>query len=77
MGPEPFDPVIDPPFFDLDLRLAEPRLRFPLSSTTARTAEPTPSAPGVPPGRPLLGQGQGDTRRSAFFRPKRFGTRLG
>jgi hypothetical protein len=53
MGPEPFDPVVDPPFFDLALRLAEARPRFPLSST-ARTARPTPSAPGVPPGRSFM-----------------------
>jgi hypothetical protein len=32
MGPEPFDLVVDPPFFNLALRLAE-RKRFPLSST--------------------------------------------
>jgi hypothetical protein len=32
IGPEPFDPVVDPPFFDLALQLAQ-RTRFPLSST--------------------------------------------
>jgi len=32
LRPEPFDPVVDPPFFDLALRLAE-RTRFALSST--------------------------------------------
>ncbi len=31
-GPEPFNPVVDPPFFDLAPRLAE-RMRFHLSST--------------------------------------------
>jgi len=46
IGPEPFDPVVDTPFFDLALRLAK-RARFSLSPT-ARTAEPTTSAPGKP-----------------------------
>jgi len=31
MGPEPIDPVVDAPFFDLALRLAG-RMQFPLSS---------------------------------------------
>ena len=39
VSPEPFDSVVDPPFFELSLRLAE-RPRFPLSFA-ARTAEPT------------------------------------
>lgn len=50
LGLEPFDPVVDPPFFDLALRLAKTPPRFPLSSTTARTAEPTHSGPGARPG---------------------------
>jgi hypothetical protein len=52
IAPEPFDPVVDPPFLDLALRLAE-RQRSSLSSTD-REAEPTPSAPGASPGAPLF-----------------------
>lgn len=52
IGPEPFDPVIDPPFLDLALRLAE-RMRSALSSTD-RKSRPTPSTPGSEPRVPTF-----------------------